>query len=266
MSTPLLSLSKLIRPTLFGLILLLVARRTADTLPRDIWFGQLIRSSFGSTLGQPPVPLWPVSPADAAYGRGWFAWQAGDIPAAESAWSLAMVGNEQYVPVMRSVAAHDRPLATLATTTYPHNAESWAWLAGIVAAEDQDYSTATGLYERAAGLAPFDNLIWEQLAGVALAAGDPILSQASAERACDLVPIRNGSCHSAARLAYAKGDWATVIYYYERGDYPEHVEDWVQLMVAAQQLGRTADAQRYLSQAQLELPADYDELLKQVNP
>lgn len=253
-----------VKPALFGLMLILAARRMVETVPRDVWFAQLVHSTFESTAESPVTPLLPVSLAEGAYGRGWFAWRAGDNPTAESAWALAIGNDVRYVSVIRSVVPHNIRLATLATLAYPQRSESWAWLAGIKAIEDP--VTAEGLYQHATALAPFDNLLWEQLSGVSLAAGDSIVAQAAAERACDLVPVRNGSCHTAARLAQAQGDWATVIYYYERGDYPEHIEDWVQLIVAAQKLGRTADAQRYLSQAQQELPANYEQLLKQANP
>jgi hypothetical protein len=51
-----------------------------------------------------------------------------------------------------------------------------------------------------------------------------------------------------------------------RGSYPEHAEDWVQLIQAAQNLGRTEDAQRFLAQAQQEIPTDYEQLLAQPAP
>jgi len=65
----------------------------------------------------------------------------------------------------------------------------------------------------------------------------------------------------AARLTYAAGAWDRTIYYYVRGSMPASPGDWVLMIKAAQKLGRTADADAYLAQAQKANPADYNTLL-----
>ena len=81
------------------------------------------------------------------------------------------------------------------------------------------------------------------------------------QRACEIDPRRNGSCLNAARESYLAGDWPAVINDYVLANYPDHPDDWVRLIRAAQHLGRNLDAQRFLARAQTLSPADYARLL-----
>jgi Tfp pilus assembly protein PilF len=229
-------------------------------VPGNLLFLNLGEAMFnGKPLPSLPGPLQPPV-AEQAFARGWVAWMAGDAPTAESAWGIAMRANERFMPAVWMTASPDTKLAELAVTLYPDRAEGWNWLGDLYATNNP--AKAVDYYQKAAALSPLDNLIWENLSNQALEAGNRDLALVSARKACDLVPIRNGACHNAARLAYEKGDWQTVITYFVRGSYPEHAEDWVLLIRAAQKANQPDEATRFLALAHERLPADYESLVR----
>lgn len=245
---------------LAGVAAALALAHMMDWVPRNLFYLNLERATFN---GQPmpflPDKLQPMAP-QLAFGRGWLAWMRGDVPAAEAAWDMALRADAQYLPVIKMMAPADLPLAELAVQMYPDRAESWDWLGDLQAASAPAHAMTA--YQKAAALSPLDNLIWEKLSSAALVAGDKDVAQSAAQTACDYVPIRNGACHEAARLAYEKGQWQTVIDYFERGYYPEHVEDWVILIRAAQKANEPDEATRLLAMAHHRLPADYESLVR----
>ncbi len=197
----------------------------------------------------------------ADYGLGQVHEQQGDFGRAEQLWSGVLQTGSHQLPLIRVKASHSRPLAELASQLYPGVALCWDWLGDTWAAEAPE--AALDNYLRAVQIEPGANLVWEKIGALAERLNQTEVASNAYRQACNIKAIRNGSCLSAARLAYGAGDWATVIEYYKRGGQPEQVQGWVQLITAARKLGRTDEADRYLQQAQAGYPADYLKLLGQ---
>jgi tetratricopeptide (TPR) repeat protein len=215
--------------------------------------------------GQPGIPPGALlaaqaRPAYMSYQLGLLADSRGYAAQAVTFWQQALTDDARYMLLVRIHAARNIALAELAVRTYPERALSWDWRGD--ATVEAKPAEALLDYLEAAQRDPSDNLVWEKIGPLAEAQGNFDLALTAYRRACDLEPIRNGSCLSGGRLAYRAGDWTTVITYYERGGYPESVAGWVELIRAAQHLGLTADAERYLQLAQAEAPADYTHLLQ----
>ena len=240
-------------------LMLTAGRRVVEVFGRNEASLRLQRSLMG---GSAPAEAEARLSADrprafAAYGLGLLAEARGDGAAAEEHWAEALRADVQYMRLVQVKAGGSASLAEAAVAAYPEEATAWEWLGDTESRPD----AALEDYRRAVELNPRANLVWEKVASLARQQGNLVLSLEAARNACDLWPIRNGACHSAARLAFEAGDWETVIYYYERGFYPEHPEDWAEMIRAAQRLGREADAERLLAQAEQEYPADYGALL-----
>jgi tetratricopeptide (TPR) repeat protein len=208
----------------------------------------------GATLGDP---------AD-LFARGLLAAQAGDATTAGRDWAAAVQADEGYVGRVRDHAPTDAALATLAATRYPDDAEAAEWLGDALTATQP--AAALTAYQRAVARQPDASLVWEKMGTLAAAQGQADLARTADRHACDLNPNRNGTCISAAHFAYVAGAWAECIQYYERAQYPEYSAQWVELIRAAQALGRPADAEHYLTLAQRRDPADYMHLLQTPTP
>ena len=244
--------------TLFLLLVVFVL-----LLPRIVKFARLnaaylalVHDNAGAELNLRALLPEPA----AAYGLGLRAMQQGNFSEAENQWVHALAGDVHYLQLVRAVAPTSKLLAERAAQLHPAEPTAWTWLAELT--EPHDALAALENYERAAQLDPANNLIWERIGVLANQAQKFNLAFDAAKHACDLNPKRNGSCHTAARLAYQFHEWQAVVDYFVRGSFPEHAEDWVLLIRAAEFLGRTEDAQRYLARAQDRNPAKYDVLLK----
>jgi tetratricopeptide (TPR) repeat protein len=190
---------------------------------------------------------------------GMLALKVGDIAGSDSYFEKAIEGNVSMVPLVRDARPQDETLARLAYKLYPSIPDSPAWLADVLAKTEPE--EALMLYKEAVGLDPLNNLLWEQVGLVAQSLGHNDIALDALGKACDLNPQRTTPCIFAARLSYAAGNWDRVIYYFVRGSLPGTYADWVLMIKAAQKLGRTADANAYLVQAQEAIPADYNTLL-----
>ncbi len=195
-----------------------------------------------------------------AYALGLLAYHSGNSDHAEAWWNQSLRISHRYVAMIRIFSPGSMQLAGLAVELYPQFAVSWDWWGDSLRAVQPEEALLA--YLQAVEIAPRRNLVWEKVAVIAYELGDQELGFEAARRACDIDPIRNGPCHTAARLAFHRGDWQTVIHYYVRGSFPEHPEDWTQLISAAQHLGQLHDADKYLLLAQQRNPADYETLLK----
>jgi len=198
-------------------------------------------------------------PAYQSFYLGLYALKEGDSIRANDYWTAAIQGGLRDAELVKGFAPKDRGLAKIAVQTYPHSSLAWVWLGD---ASQGDPEGTLAAYLRAADLSPYDNLLWERIADLAERLGKTDLALHAAGRACIIYRIRNGSCLRAARLAFDKGDWESVIFYYELGYYPESAQDWAKLIRAAQHLGNTDEGQAYLIQAEQEYPADYPSLLE----
>lgn len=242
-----------------GALALLIGARAALTgLPRSLAAARSVQALASSAAAAHPTAISTQSGLSAyLQGLASQATGAGDV---EAWWAWALASDERFVDLVHTWAPDSLPLARLAAETYPDSYHAWEWL-GDASSDGGDVLDA---YRRAVEMAPHANLVWEKVSARAGLLGDWELSAEAARHACELNPIRNGSCHHAARLAYADGDWEAVIHYFELGDDPEHPEDWARLIRAAQRLGLDIQAKAYLVQAQAESPADYAALLAAV--
>jgi tetratricopeptide (TPR) repeat protein len=198
----------------------------------------------------------------AAYFLGLKSFRQGDLAQAEGYASQALGGGVRYLSSAQVLAPTSRELAETATRLYPGQAMSWKWWGDLIV--DQSPHQALEAYMRAVELTPWDNLAWEKVGGVAAKLGEHALAFDALGRACSYNRARSGYCAQAARLAFQLGDWENVILYYQLGNYPRWEKDWAKMIRAAQHLGRTEEAHRYLEQAQRETPADYQELLEKL--
>jgi tetratricopeptide (TPR) repeat protein len=201
----------------------------------------------------------PVQNPDAcqSFNQGLRAYRGGDLDRARSYFTQALPGSAIYLDPIRSFFQDDQILADVALQTYPENPVAWEWAASANA--DQPVLSLEFL-RRSAELQPTDNLVWERLGQLAEQLGNTDLALIALRNACDIYPVRNGACLSAARFFFERQDWENTIMYYQIGSYPEHPDQWARLVLAARHLGRLGDAQRFLERAELENPADYEAL------
>jgi tetratricopeptide (TPR) repeat protein len=248
---------------LLGLVmsLALLGPKGFEGVSRNIFYLQLSHTLAGAPISEDSLrlPETQENRPEVAYGLGLLAKRVGQDYLAERLWRQALYGDSRYVFLVRPHAGTSLPLAMTAVAAHPDLFAAWDWMGDAVSPADP--ALALQYYLKAVQLAPWANLVWEKIGALAEQQRDFRLALAASQRACDINPIRNGSCLRAARLAFAAGDWWATVYYYERGSYPESVEGWLQLIRAAQYLGRKEDAERYLRMAQSEYPADYERLL-----
>jgi tetratricopeptide (TPR) repeat protein len=190
---------------------------------------------------------------------GMLALKNGDTGQANELFQSVMEENESMVPLVRWARPNDETLARFAYGLYPSIPDSPAWLAGILVAKQPE--EALKLYLEAAALDPIDNLRWEQIGVLAQQLKHNDIALDAFGKACAIFPRRYGNCIKAAQLSYNAGSWEQVIQYFELGSMPRTPPDWVLLIKAAQKLGRSADADSYLAQAEAAAPADYTALL-----
>jgi tetratricopeptide (TPR) repeat protein len=179
-----------------------------------------------------------------------------DIP--RTVWMRALQSSAEYLGAINAHFPTDRELAEIAITDYPSVSKSWEWAGDAWKDEPEK---ALQYYQQAARLAPSANLVWEKVSDSAEKLNHVAQTLLASKNACEIYPIRNGSCHRAARLFFKQGDWESTIHYFLLGAYPEHAEDWALMISAAQHLGRDEQAKNLLTQAQQENPADYAELI-----
>ncbi len=186
-----------------------------------------------------------------------------DQPAAAGRlFRQALAGGGPEITQVAALQPASLALAEAAHAGDPGDPTAAVWLADNLVAPDP--RRALALYQQATAREPADNLTWEKLGSLALQQGQNAIALDAFSQACNLNPVRNGSCHSAARLSYARRDWQHVVYYFERGSLPEHPADWALLIAAARKLGRPGEADRYLALAAARNPADYARLLQQL--
>lgn len=179
-----------------------------------------------------------------------------------SSWKRALQASPSYLGAVQAHAPADEGLAQAAVQAYPRHPRAWTWLAEAALAQGRQ-AEALIAYHRAASLQPSNHLVWESLGGLAERQANLPLARQAYQAACDLYPVRNGSCLSAGRLAFNDQDWQAVTYYYQRGSYPESADGWARLILAGRKLG-LAQAAGWLEQARQEYPADYEALIKEL--
>lgn len=194
------------------------------------------------------------------YAAGLIAYEKGDLANAESNWADALALDGRYLRIISILEPDNLLLAGIAAQNYPGDATGWKWLGD---AQIDDPAAALESYTRSAELYPYDFWIWIKIGTQAEMVGEPGRAIDAYRTACDINPIANSSCLNTARLSYERGDYQTVIDYYEKGGWPEHPDGWVRLVRAARALGLDSEADRYLAQARQENPADYDTLLQE---
>lgn len=246
------------RPWLIGAGLLALSIGLLAWGPRNLTQIALHRALLGNAPSPLTTQLAQQPDAQAAYALGLLAQKQGQIAEAER-WYAQALSDGRYLALTRQQLPQSAALAQQATALHPAQATAWEWLGDVTVATDP--AAALAHYQNAAQLSPLDNLIWEKVGQLAQQQNNPEIARNAYQHACDLNPVRNGACLSAAHLAYLVQDWALTIEYYERGGYPESVTGWVELIRAAQQLGQTTAAARYRAQAEQEYPADYAALL-----
>lgn len=192
---------------------------------------------------------------------GMLALKEGDTAGADRHFEAALEGSASMVPLVRHARPKANALAQIAYGLYPSIPDSPAWLAGTLSSKQPE--EALKLYLEAAGIDPWNNLVWEQAGLLAQTLRHDDVALDALGKACDINPKRNGTCMRAARLSYNAGSWEGVIHYFVLGSMPKTPPDWVLLIRAAQKLGHDADAAIYLAQARTANPADYDKLLAQ---
>lgn len=208
--------------------------------------------------------LLSTAPASPAVERmlGMLAVKEGKTQEADVRFTAALRNSVDAVPLVYAARPDSVALAREAYRLYPDSSYANMWLGDLIVKPSPD--EALVLYRRAAALQPGDDLLWEKVAGLAYQQGDKAVALQASRRACDINRFRNdGACDRAGYLSYAVGDYQNVIYYFERASLPDNEDNWTLLIRAAQKLGRTEDAARYLLDARQRNPADYDKLLRE---